>query len=39
LRGIEGGNELNFTVSAYILPKRELNDVEEIKTYLKSKLI
>ncbi|MBB6447969.1 YcxB family protein [Bacillus benzoevorans] len=28
----------NSSVSAYILPKRELADVEEIKTYLKSKV-
>jgi hypothetical protein len=28
----------NSSVSAYILPKRELDDVEEIKTYLKSKV-
>lgn len=29
----------NSSVSAYILPKRELDDVEEIITYLKSKLL
>lgn len=28
----------NSSVSAYILPKRELNNVDEMKTYLKSKL-
>ncbi|PAQ15594.1 YcxB family protein [Bacillus sp. FJAT-42315] len=28
----------NSSVSAYILPKREVDDVEEIKTYLKSKV-
>ena len=28
----------NSSVSAYILPKKELDDLEEIKTYLKSKL-
>ncbi len=28
----------NSSVSAYILPKRELDDVEEIKSFLKSKL-
>ena len=28
----------NSSVSAYILPKRELDDVEEIKTYLNSKV-
>jgi YcxB-like protein len=28
----------NSSVSAYILPKRELDDVGEIKTYLKSKV-
>ncbi|MFZ0443610.1 MAG: YcxB family protein [Bacillus sp. (in: firmicutes)] len=28
----------NSSVSAYILPKRELADVEQIKTYFKSKL-
>ena len=28
----------NSSVSAYILPKRELDDVEEIKTYLKLKV-
>jgi hypothetical protein len=28
----------NSSVSAYILPKRELDDVEGIKTYLKSKV-
>ncbi|WP_100330417.1 YcxB family protein [Bacillus xiapuensis] len=28
----------NSSVSAYILPKRELDDAEEIKTYLKSKV-
>lgn len=29
----------NSSVSAYILPKRELHDVEEMKTYFKSKLL
>ncbi|MCJ7842473.1 YcxB family protein [Lederbergia sp. NSJ-179] len=29
----------NSSVSAYILPKRDLDDVEEIKIYLQSKLI
>jgi Ca2+/Na+ antiporter len=28
----------NSSVSAYILPKREMDDVEKIKTYLQSKL-
>ncbi|MGM7637492.1 YcxB family protein [Bacillus sp. Hm123] len=28
----------NSSVSAYILPKREVDDVEEIKNYLKSKV-
>jgi Tfp pilus assembly protein PilE len=28
----------NSSVSAYIIPKRELNNVEEIRNYLKSKL-
>ena len=28
----------NSSVSAYILPKRELNNIDEMKTYLKSKL-
>ena len=29
----------NSSVSAYILPKRELDDVEEVKTYLNSKVL
>ncbi|MFB9989427.1 YcxB family protein [Bacillus benzoevorans] len=28
----------NSSVSAYILPKRALDDVEKIKTFLKSKI-
>lgn len=28
----------NGSVSAYILPKRELDDVEQLKTFLKSKV-
>lgn len=28
----------NSSVSAYILPKREINDVEETKNYIQSKL-